>query len=64
MEGGPQVPEERLYWEVDTLETVAQEKGKILSQIALNWLLGRMEGSLPIIEGYISPNHVPGIFTH
>jgi aryl-alcohol dehydrogenase-like predicted oxidoreductase len=40
-EGGPQVPEERLYRVVDALETVSQETGKTIPQIALNWLLGR-----------------------
>jgi aryl-alcohol dehydrogenase-like predicted oxidoreductase len=40
-EGGPQVPEGRLYRVVDALETVAQETGKTIPQIALNWLLGR-----------------------
>jgi aryl-alcohol dehydrogenase-like predicted oxidoreductase len=40
-EGGPQVPEERLYRVVDALETVAQQTGKTVPQIALNWLLGR-----------------------
>lgn len=40
-EKGPQVPEERLYRVVDALETVAQQTGKTIPQIALNWLLGR-----------------------
>jgi len=40
-EGGPQVPEERLYRVVDALETVSQETGKTIPQIALNWLLSR-----------------------
>lgn len=40
-EGGPQVPEERLYRVVDALESVAQQTGKTVPQIALNWLLGR-----------------------
>lgn len=38
---GPQVPEERLYRVVDALEAVAQQTGKTIPQIALNWLLGR-----------------------
>ncbi len=38
---GPQVPEERLYRVVDALETVAQQTGKTIPQIALNWLLAR-----------------------
>jgi aryl-alcohol dehydrogenase-like predicted oxidoreductase len=41
LEGGPQVPEERLYNVVDALETVAEQTGKTIPQIALNWLLGR-----------------------
>jgi len=40
-EKGPQVPEERLYRVVDALESVAQQTGKSIPQIALNWLLGR-----------------------
>ena len=40
-EGGPQVPEEKLYRVVDALEVVAQQTGKTIPQIALNWLLGR-----------------------
>jgi aryl-alcohol dehydrogenase-like predicted oxidoreductase len=40
-EGGPQVPEEHLYRVVDALEIVAQQTGKTIPQIALNWLLGR-----------------------
>jgi aryl-alcohol dehydrogenase-like predicted oxidoreductase len=41
LEGGPQVPEEQLYRVTDALETVAQQTGKTIPQIALNWLLGR-----------------------
>ena len=40
-EGGPLVPEERLYRVTDALETVSQQTGKTIPQIALNWLLGR-----------------------
>ena len=40
-EGGPQVPEERLYRVVDALETVAQQSEKTIPQVALNWLSGR-----------------------
>jgi aryl-alcohol dehydrogenase-like predicted oxidoreductase len=40
-EGGPPVPEERLYRVVDALDVVARETGKTVPQIALNWLLGR-----------------------
>ncbi|MBW4022276.1 MAG: aldo/keto reductase [Proteobacteria bacterium] len=38
---GPQVPEEYLYTVVDALDEVAQETGKTVPQIALNWLLQR-----------------------
>ena len=39
--GGPQVPEEYLYKVVDALDIVAQETGKTVPQVALNWLLQR-----------------------
>ncbi|WP_307437790.1 aldo/keto reductase [Labrys monachus] len=39
--GGPQVDEELLYTVVDVLDAVAQETGKTVPQVALNWLLGR-----------------------
>ena len=38
---GPQVPDELLYRVVDALDEVAQETGKTVPQIALNWLLQR-----------------------
>ena len=38
---GPQVPEEYLYRVVDALDAVAQETGKTIAQVALNWLLQR-----------------------
>jgi aryl-alcohol dehydrogenase-like predicted oxidoreductase len=38
---GPQIPEEYLYKVVDALDEVAQETGKTIPQIALNWLLQR-----------------------
>lgn len=38
---GPPVPDERLYRVVDALEAVAQETGRSVPQIALNWLLTR-----------------------
>lgn len=41
VDNGPQVPEERLYRVVDALEIAAQETGKSIPQIALNWLLQR-----------------------
>jgi aryl-alcohol dehydrogenase-like predicted oxidoreductase len=36
---GPQYDEERLWRIVDTLDVVAQEVGKTIPQVALNWLL-------------------------
>jgi aryl-alcohol dehydrogenase-like predicted oxidoreductase len=38
---GPPVPDELLYKVVDALDTVAEETGKSVPQIALNWLLQR-----------------------
>lgn len=38
---GPQVPDDSLYRVVDALDEVAQETGKTVPQIALNWLLQR-----------------------
>jgi aryl-alcohol dehydrogenase-like predicted oxidoreductase len=38
---GPQVEEEYLYKVVDALDEVAKETGKLLPQVALNWLLQR-----------------------
>ncbi len=40
-QSGPQVSDEHLYTVIDALEQVAQETGKTVPQIALNWLLGR-----------------------
>ncbi len=40
-ERGPPVPEDYLYRVVDALDAVAQETGKTVPQIALNWLLTR-----------------------
>ena len=40
-EGGPQVAEEKLYEIVDVLDEIAEETGKTVPQIALNWLLQR-----------------------
>ncbi len=39
--GGPEVDEEYLYTVVDALQEVADETGKTIPQVALNWLLGR-----------------------
>ena len=41
VDAGPQVPEDYLYDVVDALDAVAQETGKSIPQVALNWLLGR-----------------------
>jgi aryl-alcohol dehydrogenase-like predicted oxidoreductase len=38
---GPQVTDEMLYNIVDVLEALAQERGKTVAQVALNWLLQR-----------------------
>lgn len=40
-EGGPPVAEEHLFTVVDALEEVAEETGKTIPQVALNWLLQR-----------------------
>lgn len=39
--GGPTVDDEHLYKVVDALDEVAQEVGKTVPQVALNWLLQR-----------------------
>jgi aryl-alcohol dehydrogenase-like predicted oxidoreductase len=46
---GPPVPDESLYRVVDALDTVAQEVGKTVPQVALNWLLQRPSVSNIII---------------
>jgi aryl-alcohol dehydrogenase-like predicted oxidoreductase len=38
---GPQVPDEYLFKIVDALDAIAKETGKMIPQIALNWLLQR-----------------------
>lgn len=38
---GPPIADERLYRVVDALEAVAQETGKLVPQVAINWLLQR-----------------------
>jgi len=48
-DAGPQVPEEYLYKVVDALDEVAEETGKTVPQIALNWLLRRPSVSTLII---------------
>ena len=39
--GGPPVDDERLYAVVDVLDEIAQARDKTITQVALNWLLGR-----------------------
>jgi aryl-alcohol dehydrogenase-like predicted oxidoreductase len=39
--GGPQVDQEHLYDVVDVLASIADETGKTIPQVALNWLLSR-----------------------
>lgn len=46
---GPPVDDERLYTIVDALDMVAEETGKTIPQIALNWLLQRPTVSSVII---------------
>lgn len=48
-EQGPQVSEEYLYTVVDALDQVAEETGKTVPQVALNWLLQRPTVSSVII---------------
>jgi aryl-alcohol dehydrogenase-like predicted oxidoreductase len=46
---GPSYPEERLFKIVDALDLIAQETGKTIPQIALNWLLQKPTVSSVII---------------
>ncbi|MBC7147996.1 MAG: aldo/keto reductase [Rhizobium sp.] len=46
---GPPVDEERLYRVVDALDVIAEETGKTVPQVALNWLLSRPTVSSVII---------------
>jgi aryl-alcohol dehydrogenase-like predicted oxidoreductase len=39
--GGPPVDEEKLYDIVDVLDAIAKERGKSITQVALNWVLSR-----------------------
>ncbi|WP_146652564.1 aldo/keto reductase [Labilithrix luteola] len=41
VEAGPPVPDEHLFKVVDAIDEVAEETGKTVPQIALNWLLQR-----------------------
>lgn len=46
---GPEFPLDHLYRIVDVLEAIAGELGRSVSQVALNWLLGRPSVSTVII---------------
>jgi aryl-alcohol dehydrogenase-like predicted oxidoreductase len=46
---GPPVPDELLYRVVDVLDAVAQETGKSVPQVAINWLLQRPTVSTVVI---------------
>ncbi|MGG1943810.1 aldo/keto reductase [Trinickia sp. NRRL B-1857] len=46
---GPPVPDEYLYRVVDALDAIAEETGKTVAQIALNWLLQRPTVSTVLI---------------
>jgi aryl-alcohol dehydrogenase-like predicted oxidoreductase len=46
---GPPVPDEQVFKVVDALDEIAQETGKLLPQIALNWLLQRPTVSSVIV---------------
>lgn len=48
-EAGPPVPWERLYGVVDALDRIAEETGKTIPQISINWLLQRPSVSSVII---------------
>ncbi|MEW6640515.1 MAG: aldo/keto reductase [Pseudomonadota bacterium] len=48
-EFGPPVDDERLYAVIDVLDAIAQETGKSVPQIAINWLLRRPTVSSVII---------------
>lgn len=39
--GGPPVDDEKLYDVVDALDEIAKARGKTITQVALNWVLGR-----------------------
>jgi aryl-alcohol dehydrogenase-like predicted oxidoreductase len=46
---GPPIPEEHLYRVVEAIDEIAQETGKTVPQIALNWLVHRPSVSTVII---------------
>jgi aryl-alcohol dehydrogenase-like predicted oxidoreductase len=47
--GGPTIPDEYLFRVVDALETVAEETGKTVPQVAINWVLRRPTVATAII---------------
>ena len=49
IDNGPPVDDEYLYTVVDALDAVAEETGKTVPQVALNWLLRRPTVSTVII---------------
>jgi aryl-alcohol dehydrogenase-like predicted oxidoreductase len=48
-DAGPQVPDEYLYKVIDALDEIAAETGKLVPQIALNWVLHRPTVSTVVI---------------
>jgi len=48
-DGGPPVPDDYLHRVVDAIDVVAQETGKTVAQIALNWLLRKPTVSTLVI---------------
>jgi len=57
---GPQIPDEYLFRVVDALDEVANETGKSIPQIALNWLIQRPTVSTIVLgarnEGQLRQN--------
>ena len=49
VDAGPKVSDEHVYTVVDAIDTIAEETGKTVPQIALNWLLRRPTVSTLII---------------
>ena len=48
-DGGPPVDDEKLYDIVDVLDEIAKARGKTITQVALNWVLGRPSVSNVVI---------------
>ncbi|MEO6269418.1 MAG: aldo/keto reductase, partial [Lautropia sp.] len=48
-DAGPQVPDGRLFRVVDALDAVAEQTGRTITQIAINWLLQRPTVSSVIV---------------